>query len=55
MTVPDPHPPLELVVPFPLGHPSDFAARCIAPGFAELLHRPVTVENSISPTWSWRR
>lgn len=45
MTAPYANPPLELVVPFPLGHPSDFAARCIAPRLAELLHRPVTVEN----------
>jgi len=36
---------IALVVPFPLGHPSDFAARRLAPRLAELLHQSVTVEN----------
>ena len=40
-----PNRPIALVVPFPLGHPSDFAARRLAPRLAELLHQPVTVEN----------
>jgi tripartite-type tricarboxylate transporter receptor subunit TctC len=40
-----PNRPIVLVVPFPLGHPSDFAARRLAPRLAELLHQPVTVEN----------
>jgi len=40
-----PNRPIVLVVPFPLGHPSDFAARRIAPRLADLLHQPVTVEN----------
>jgi tripartite-type tricarboxylate transporter receptor subunit TctC len=37
--------PIVLVVPFPLGHPSDFAARRLAPRLSELLHKPVRVEN----------
>jgi len=40
-----PNQPIALVVPFPLGHPSDFAARRLAPRLAELLHQSVTVEN----------
>ncbi len=40
-----PNRPIALVVPFPLGHPSDFAARRLAPRLAELLHQSVTVEN----------
>ncbi len=40
-----PNRPIILVVPFPLGHPSDIAARRLAPRLSELLHNPVTVEN----------
>jgi len=40
-----PNRPIALVVPFPLGHPSDFAARRLAPRLAEFLHQSVTVEN----------
>jgi tripartite-type tricarboxylate transporter receptor subunit TctC len=40
-----PNRPIVLVVPFPLGHPSDFAARRLAPRLSELLHQPVTVAN----------
>jgi tripartite-type tricarboxylate transporter receptor subunit TctC len=40
-----PNRPIVLVVPFPLGHPSDLAARRLAPSLSELLHNPVTVEN----------
>jgi tripartite-type tricarboxylate transporter receptor subunit TctC len=40
-----PNRPIVLVVPFPLGHPSDFAARRLAPRLAELLRQSVTVEN----------
>jgi tripartite-type tricarboxylate transporter receptor subunit TctC len=40
-----PNRPIVLVVPFPLGHPSDFAARRLAPRLSKLLHQPVMVEN----------
>jgi tripartite-type tricarboxylate transporter receptor subunit TctC len=40
-----PNRPIMLVVPFPLGHPSDFAARRLAPRLSKLLHQPVMVEN----------
>jgi tripartite-type tricarboxylate transporter receptor subunit TctC len=40
-----PNRPIMLVVPFPLGHPSDLAARRLAPSLSELFHNPVTVEN----------
>ena len=40
-----PNRPIALIVPFPLGHPSDFAARAVAPRLAQLLHQSVTVEN----------
>ena len=40
-----PNPAIVLVVPFALGHPSDFAARRLAPRLSDLLHNPVTVEN----------
>jgi tripartite-type tricarboxylate transporter receptor subunit TctC len=40
-----PNRPIVLVVPFPFGHPSDFAARRLAPRLSELLHQTVTVEN----------
>jgi len=45
MNSPFPNRPIVMVVPFPPGHPSDFAARHLAPRLAELLDKPVTVEN----------
>ena len=45
MNSPVPNRPMVLVVPFPIGHPSDFAARRLAPRLSELLHKPVRVEN----------
>jgi len=45
MDSPFPNRVIVVVVPFPLGHPSDFAARRLAPRLAELLHKPVSVEN----------
>jgi tripartite-type tricarboxylate transporter receptor subunit TctC len=45
MNSPFPIRPIVLAVPFPLGHPSDIAARCIAPRLTELIQKPVTVEN----------
>jgi tripartite-type tricarboxylate transporter receptor subunit TctC len=45
MNSPFPIRPIVLVVPFPLGHPSDIAGRCLAPRLTELLQKPVTVEN----------
>jgi tripartite-type tricarboxylate transporter receptor subunit TctC len=45
MNPPFPIRPIMLAVPFPLGHPSDIAARRLAPRLSELFHMPVTVEN----------
>jgi tripartite-type tricarboxylate transporter receptor subunit TctC len=45
MNSPFPNRPIVLVVPFPLGHPSDFAARRLAPRLSELLRQSVIVEN----------
>jgi hypothetical protein len=45
MNLPFPNRPILLVVPFPLGHPSDIAGRRLAPRLSELIQKPVTVEN----------
>jgi tripartite-type tricarboxylate transporter receptor subunit TctC len=45
MNLPFPNRPIMLVVPFPLGHPSDIAGRRLAPRLSELIQKPVTVEN----------
>lgn len=45
MNLPFPNRSILLVVPFPLGHPSDIAGRRLAPRLSELIQKPVTVEN----------